>query len=132
LGRIFIQIFDVALESWSGLPQSLCVVAPECGRALEVEHNGDLYSCDHFVYSENRLGNLMERAMGSLITSSQQARFGVSKATTLPSTAGTAMCASPVTVPARVMSGLAYGEAPLDPPRLLSGRKLIGHRESQI
>lgn len=85
VGRIFIQIFDVALESWSGLPQSLCVFAPECGRALAVEHNGDLYSCDHFVYPENRLGNIMERAMGSLITSSQQARFGASKATTLPS-----------------------------------------------
>ena len=43
VGRIFVQIFDVALESWYGVPQSLCVFAPECGRALAVEHNGDLY-----------------------------------------------------------------------------------------
>ena len=85
VGRIFVQIFDVALESWYGLPQSLCVFAPECGRALAVEHNGDLYSCDHFVYPENRLGNIMERAMGSLISSAQQARFGAAKAAALPS-----------------------------------------------
>jgi len=85
VGHIFVQIFDVALESWYGVPQSLCVFAPECGRALAVEHNGDLYSCDHFVYPENRLGNIMERAMGSLISSPQQARFGAAKATALPS-----------------------------------------------
>ncbi len=85
VGRVFVQIFDVALESWYGLPQSLCVFAPECGSALAVEHNGDLYSCDHFVYPENRLGNIMERAMGSLIASSQQAQFGTAKATSLPS-----------------------------------------------
>ena len=85
VGRVFVQIFDVALESWYGVPQSLCVFAPECGRALVVEHNGDLYSCDHFVYPENRLGNIMERAMESLITSPQQSRFGSAKATALPS-----------------------------------------------
>lgn len=85
VGRIFVQIFDVALESWYGVPQSLCVFAPECGRALAVEHNGDLYSCDHFVYHENRLGNIMDRAMASLISSPQQARFGNAKATALPS-----------------------------------------------
>jgi uncharacterized protein len=85
VGRVFVQIFDVALESWYGVPQSLCVFAPECGRALALEHNGDLYSCDHFVYPENRLGNIMERAMESLISSPQQARFGAAKATALPS-----------------------------------------------
>lgn len=85
VGRIFVQIFDVALESWFGVPQSLCVFAPECGSALAVEHNGDLYSCDHFVYPENKLGNIMERPIGPLITSSQQTRFGTAKATALPS-----------------------------------------------
>ena len=85
VGRIFVQIFDVALESWSGLPQSLCVFAPECGRALAVEHNGDLYSCDHFVYPDNRLGNIMDRALDALITQPQQARFGHAKLTALPS-----------------------------------------------
>jgi len=85
VGRVFVQIFDVALESWAGLPQSLCVFAPQCGKALAVEHNGDLYSCDHFVYPENKLGNIMERAMSGLVNSPQQARFGSAKATSLPS-----------------------------------------------
>jgi anaerobic sulfatase-maturating enzyme len=85
VGRIFVQIFDVALESWSGLPQSLCVFAPECGRALAVEHNGDLYSCDHFVYPDNRLGNIMDRGLDALITQPQQARFGKAKLDALPS-----------------------------------------------
>jgi uncharacterized protein len=85
VGRIFVQIFDVALESWYGVPQSLCVFAPECGRALAVEHNGDLYSCDHFVYPENKLGNIMDRALGTLIDQPQQSRFGKAKLAALPS-----------------------------------------------
>ncbi len=85
VGRIFVQIFDVALESWYGEPQSLCVFAPECGRALAVEHNGDLYSCDHFVYPENRLGNIMDRPLGGLLELPQQKRFGQAKSTSLPS-----------------------------------------------
>lgn len=85
VGRIFVQIFDVALESWVGVPQSLCVFAPQCGSALAVEHNGDLYSCDHFVYPENKLGNILERAMAGLVTSQQQTRFGNAKLTALPS-----------------------------------------------
>jgi uncharacterized protein len=85
VGHVFVQIFDVALESWSGLPQTLCVFAPQCGKALAVEHNGDLYSCDHFVYPENKLGNIMERAMSGLVKSPQQTRFGNAKETALPS-----------------------------------------------
>jgi uncharacterized protein len=85
VGHIFVQIFEVALESWAHLPQSLCVFAPECGRALAVEHNGDVYSCDHFVYPENRLGNIMERALNSLVQSPQQSGFGNAKSAGLPS-----------------------------------------------
>jgi uncharacterized protein len=85
VGRVFVQVFDVALESWAGLPQSLCVFAPECGKALAVEHNGDLYSCDHFVYPENKLGNIMEKSMSGLVSSPQQTRFGAAKLTALPS-----------------------------------------------
>jgi uncharacterized protein len=50
VGRIFVQSFDVALECWCGFPPSLCVFAESCGGAVVLEHNGDLYSCDHFVY----------------------------------------------------------------------------------
>jgi uncharacterized protein len=84
VGRIFVQIFDVSLESWHGVPQSLCVFAPECGQALAIEHNGDLYSCDHFVYPENKLGNIMDRSLDTLITQPQQSRFGRAKAAALP------------------------------------------------
>lgn len=85
VGRVFVQIFDVALESWANVPQSLCVFAPKCGQALAVEHNGDLYSCDHFVYPENRLGNILERPISGLVVSPQQSRFGNAKEAGLPS-----------------------------------------------
>lgn len=84
VSRYFVQIFDVALESWYGMPQGLCVFRETCGTALAVEHNGDLYSCDHFVYPENKLGNIMEAPLESMVGSQQQRRFGVSKRNTLP------------------------------------------------
>jgi uncharacterized protein len=49
VGNYYVQLFDVALESWMGLPPSLCVFRPTCGAAMALEHNGDLYSCDHYV-----------------------------------------------------------------------------------
>jgi uncharacterized protein len=85
VGRIFVQIFDVALESWAGVPQSLCVFKPNCGQAMVVEHNGDFYSCDHFVYPENKLGNILEKPMSMLAGSAQQVRFGSAKSDFLPS-----------------------------------------------
>jgi uncharacterized protein len=84
VGRYFVQIFDVALESWYGMPQGLCVFRETCGSALAIEHNGDLYSCDHFVYPENKLGNIMEAPLESLVGSSQQRRFGLAKRNSLP------------------------------------------------
>lgn len=84
VGRYFVQIFDVALESWYGIPQGLCVFRKTCGNALAIEHNGDLYSCDHYVYPENRLGNIMESPLESLVGSSEQRRFGVAKSDSLP------------------------------------------------
>lgn len=84
VGRYFVQVFDVALESWYGMPQGLCVFRETCGGALAIEHNGDLYSCDHFVYPENKLGNIMESPLQSLVGSVQQRRFGVDKRNSLP------------------------------------------------
>ena len=84
VGEYFVQVFDVALESWYGMPQGLCVFRETCGAALAIEHNGDLYSCDHFVYPENKLGNIMAAPLESLAGSAQQRRFGLSKRTTLP------------------------------------------------
>ena len=85
VARIFVQTFDVALESWAGMPQSLCVFAPTCGSAMALEHNGDLYSCDHFVYPDNKLGNILQRPLSSLAALPQQVRFGKGKQLGLPS-----------------------------------------------
>lgn len=84
VGRRFVQIFDVALESWMGLQPSLCVFRETCGSALAMEHNGDLYSCDHFVYPENRLGNIIDRPLAGLVNSPQQQQFGRDKLDLLP------------------------------------------------
>jgi uncharacterized protein len=84
VGRYFVQLFDVGLEMWSGMEASLCVFRKQCGAALAMEHSGDLYSCDHFVYPENRLGNIMESPLAELVDSEQQRKFGADKETMLP------------------------------------------------
>lgn len=84
VGKYYVQIFDVALESWVGMQPSLCVFNETCGAALALEHNGDLYSCDHYVYPENKLGNIMDNPLVSLISSPQQQKFGNDKRDGLP------------------------------------------------
>ena len=83
VGTVFVTTFDIALGSWMG-QHNACIVAPECGRALAMEHNGDVYSCDHFVEPGYRIGNVRDTPLGALVTSEQQRRFGQSKFTTLP------------------------------------------------
>lgn len=84
VGRIFVQLFDVALGNWMGLGGSLCVFSETCGRAVALEHNGDLYSCDHYVYPEYKLGNLLNQSLGDMVNSPQQRTFGQDKRDTLP------------------------------------------------
>lgn len=84
VGTVFVQIFDVMLNAWMGMPPPLCVFAEKCGSAMIIEHNGDLYSCDHFVYPEYRLGNILETPMSDLATSPQQQQFGSDKFDKLP------------------------------------------------
>jgi uncharacterized protein len=84
VGRVFVQMFDVALANRVGAPPGLCVHSPTCGSALALEHNGDLYSCDHFVEPKYLLGNIGERRMVELVGSEQQHRFGRAKIDTLP------------------------------------------------
>jgi len=83
VGDVFVQLFDVTLGSWVG-QHNLCIFAPTCGNALALEHNGDLYSCDHFVEPDYLLGNIKETHMIELIASDQQLKFGQDKMTTLP------------------------------------------------
>jgi uncharacterized protein len=84
VGRIFVQIFDVSLAAWAGEPPSLCIFSPTCGNALAFEHNGDLYSCDHFVEPGYLLGNIKEQPMIDLVASEKQQHFGLDKLNTLP------------------------------------------------
>ncbi len=84
VGGIFVQLFDVSLEIWAGMEPSLCIFRRTCGSALAIEHRGDLYSCDHFVYPNNKLGNIMSEPLASLVQSPEQQRFGEAKDATLP------------------------------------------------
>ena len=79
IGEVYVQMFDVALANWHGEPPTLCIHSETCGTALALEHNGDLYSCDHFVEEGYRLGNITETPMAELVASEQQRSFGLAK-----------------------------------------------------
>lgn len=84
VGKIHVMNFEWALEAWLGLPSTICIFSKECGRALAIEHNGDLYSCDHYVYPENKIGNILDDNPKELIESAKQKYFGKSKMAMLP------------------------------------------------
>lgn len=84
VGTLHVQQFDVALEAWGGMESSVCLFRETCGRALALEHNGDVYSCDHFVYPNNHLGNLLEQPLAALVDSPAQQAFGQAKRDRLP------------------------------------------------
>lgn len=84
IGEIFVQIFEECFAVWLGHRAHLCVFAETCGNALAMEHNGDLYSCDHFVAPEYRLGNITERSMVEMVASAFQRQFGEAKRSALP------------------------------------------------
>jgi uncharacterized protein len=84
VGRVYVQIFDATLASWVNYPPSVCVFAPTCGTALIIEHNGDIYACDHFVDPKHLLGNIMENSLEEMVVSSEQLSFGQDKIDNLP------------------------------------------------
>lgn len=84
IGQYFVNVFDSALANWCGAPPGTCAYAQTCGGNAVIEHNGDLYSCDHFVYPKYRLGNIMEDDIRSMMTSDRQLKFGVDKRNDLP------------------------------------------------
>ncbi len=85
VGRIFVQTFEATLRNWLGLPTSgMCVFNKTCGTGLAIEHNGDLYSCDHFVEPNYLLGNIQKEHMLELVASPQQQKFGQDKLDSLP------------------------------------------------
>lgn len=83
VGQVYVQLFDVTLGSWVG-QHNLCIFSPTCGNALALEHNGDLYSCDHYVEPGYLLGNIKDSHMIELVASDKQRQFGQDKMTTLP------------------------------------------------
>ena len=83
VGKIFVQMFDVTLGTHVG-HYSLCIHSPTCGTALAMEHNGDMYSCDHFVEPDYLLGNINDEHMIELVSSAKQKKFGNDKLDTLP------------------------------------------------
>ncbi len=83
VGRVFVQTFDAVLGNWVGSP-SLCIFARDCTWYPVLEHNGDLYSCDHFVDGAHRLGNIADITLGEMIGSDPQRAFGARKESTLP------------------------------------------------
>lgn len=85
VGERFVQLFDITLAQWCGVQPSLCSFCPTCGDGLVVEHNGDIYMCDHFVYPEYRLGNIGEEHLRDLQRKPELFRFGIEKRNSLPS-----------------------------------------------
>jgi uncharacterized protein len=86
VGQVFVQTFEATLRNWMRLPSGMCVFDPTCGYGLAMEHNGDLYACDHFVEPDYCLGNIQETHMIDMISSDQQFTFGQDKSDRLPHT----------------------------------------------
>ena len=85
VGRIFIGQFDAALASWCRVPTGICVYSETCGGNAVIEHNGDVYPCDHFVYFKYKLGNIAEQTIPEMMASDAMVRFGIDKRNSLPS-----------------------------------------------
>ena len=84
VGKTYVMNFEWALANFMGEPGAACHHQPVCGNAVVVEHNGDVYSCDHYVYPDYLLGNIQERTFSDMLASSRQESFGVNKHSSLP------------------------------------------------
>lgn len=84
VGKIYVQIFDAMLANWVGVEPGVCIFAKRCGHASVMEFNGDVYSCDHFVYPKYKLGNIFNQSLIEMMYSSQQSKFGNDKFDSLP------------------------------------------------
>jgi uncharacterized protein len=84
VGRVFVQTFEASVRNWMRLGSGMCVFDETCGGGVALEHNGDLYSCDHFVEPQYLLGNVAERPMAELVGSQKQRDFGLAKRDALP------------------------------------------------
>lgn len=85
VGEMFVQIFDSTLASWVGVQPGTCVFCETCGHSPVMEHNGDIFTCDHFVYPSHRIGNILETPLISMVMSPRLLTFGADKRDALPS-----------------------------------------------
>ncbi len=84
VGTVFVMNFEWVLNAWIGNPSPVCVYAPTCGRSVVIEHNGDVFACDHCVYRQYKLGNIMSDTLPEMVSKSLQSGFGVTKESMLP------------------------------------------------
>ena len=84
VGKIFVEIFDCTLANWMGISPGICAYSKECGHAGVMEHNGDVYSCDHFVFPEYKLGNICDHSLIDMLYGEQQQEFSRLKHSSLP------------------------------------------------
>ena len=84
VGKIFVEIFDCTLANWMGISPGICAYSKECGHAGVMEHNGDIYSCDHFVFPEYKLGNIRDHSLIDMLYGEQQQEFSRLKHSSLP------------------------------------------------
>lgn len=84
VGKIFVEIFDCTLANWMGISPGICAYSKECGHAGVMEHNGDVYSCDHFVFPEYKLGNIRDYSLIDMLYGEQQQEFSRLKHSSLP------------------------------------------------
>lgn len=84
VGKTYVQLFDATLANWVGVAPGVCILAKECGHAGVMEFNGDIYSCDHFVFPEYKLGNIYQQSIIEMLYGEQQSRFSMLKHQSLP------------------------------------------------
>jgi len=84
VGKVFVMNFEWALNAWIGNPSPVCIHAEQCGQSVVLEHNGDVYACDHCVYPQYKLGNILTDNLLLMVEKSVQSGFGITKETALP------------------------------------------------
>jgi uncharacterized protein len=84
VGKVLVNFCETLVAQHMGLPSQVCVHSEACGKGVALEHDGDVYSCDHYVYPEYRLGSIREQSLGDMVFSPRQVRFGYAKSETLP------------------------------------------------
>jgi uncharacterized protein len=84
VGKVFVNLFETAVAQWMGKESQLCIYHEFCGKGVALEHDGSLYSCDHYVYPEYKLGNILQNSSSRMVFSEEQKQFGFAKFNTLP------------------------------------------------